>query len=55
MEFVFAGLVIFAAGYVASVFTWEKLHAVAIGAEEVALKLRARARDLETKVRSLKR
>lgn len=46
------GAAIFAGGYVASIFTWEKVHTFLIGAEEKALQLRDKARALEAKLRS---
>lgn len=42
---------LFIGGYVASIYTWEKLHVLAIGAENKALDLRERARAIEKAVR----
>lgn len=43
---------IFAAGFVAAIFTWPKVKQIWFGAKEEAERLRQKARDLETAVRS---
>lgn len=43
----------FVGGYVASIFTWDRLHAVVIGLEQKAELLRDKARALEAKARAL--
>lgn len=49
----FAFVATFAAGYAASVFTWDKLHTWIVGAEEKASQLRARAKALMANVRNV--
>lgn len=39
-------------GYAAAIFTWQWLHTQIVGIEEKALQLRAKARDLEAKLRA---
>ncbi len=43
----------FGGGYVAAVFTWDKIHTWTIGAEAKAVQLRDRAKALMAKARAL--
>jgi len=49
MEFLWL-IAAFVAGYVAAVFTWDRIHTAIIGMEEKIRDLRARARALEQKL-----
>lgn len=49
MEFLWL-IAAFVAGYVAAVFTWDRIHTLVLGAEQKIRDLRARARALEQKL-----
>jgi hypothetical protein len=46
------GIALFAGGYVAAVFTWDRIHTFIVGAKEKALQLRDKARALEKAIKS---
>lgn len=49
MLLIWIGLAV-AGGYVAAIFTWDRLHTLLIGAESKAAALRQQAKDLASKV-----
>lgn len=50
MELMFIALA-FVGGYVASIFTWDKIHTVFVGIVEKERQLRIKLNDLQTKLR----